>query len=228
MVASSSLPFHRSINVSFTKQMLRTGESRVPRDEGEGLFSRFSQKLKVPHEIGDPEFGEAGLLGSEKLSRAADGQVLFGDLEPVGRFLHDPEPAPGLFAPRVLGDEQALGGVLSPSHPAAELVQLREPEALGVLDDHDRGVGHVDPHFDHDGGDEDLNPPGLEIRHDRFFLLALHPAVDQPYFELRENIPLEVGGHLGGIFEVQTLGLFHQGINHVGLSSRPISSRRMR
>ena len=35
--------------------------------------------------------------------------------------------------------------MLVASHPAAELVQLREPESFGALDEHDRRVGDVDP-----------------------------------------------------------------------------------
>src|SRR5260221_10898275 len=31
------------------------------------------------------------------------------------------------------------------------LVQLRQAEALRMLDDHERGVGHVHAHFDHRG-----------------------------------------------------------------------------
>ena len=40
--------------------------------------------------------------------------------------------------------------------PAAQLVQLREAEALGVLDHHDRRLGHVDADLDHGGGDQHL------------------------------------------------------------------------
>ena len=43
--------------------------------------------------------------------------------------------------------------VRAASHAAAQLVQLREAHALGVFDDHERGVRHVDTHFDDGGGD---------------------------------------------------------------------------
>ena len=33
--------------------------------------------------------------------------------------------------------------VITP-HPAAQLMQCSQPEALGVLDDHAGGLGHVD------------------------------------------------------------------------------------
>lgn len=34
------------------------------------------------------------------------------------------------------------------SDPPAQLVQLGEPELLGVLDEHERGLWHVDAHLD--------------------------------------------------------------------------------
>ena len=52
--------------------------------------------------------------------------------------------------------QQAVAGRLTPADAAAQLVQLGEAEALGVVDDHDGGFGHVDADFDHGGGDEEL------------------------------------------------------------------------
>ena len=49
--------------------------------------------------------------------------------------------------------------------PPAQLVELREAEALGVLDHHHRGVGHVDADLDHGGGDEHVGVAGGEGRH---------------------------------------------------------------
>ena len=42
-------------------------------------------------------------------------------------------------------------------------MQLRQAEALGLLDHHDGGVGHVDADFDHGGGDQDLDLAALEV-----------------------------------------------------------------
>lgn len=148
-----------------------------------------------------------------------DGQILFGYLEPVGSLFHHPEALSGFFRPGVLGDQQTLGRVPASPDPAAELVELREAKPFGVFYDHDRSIGNVNPHFDDDGRNENMDAPGLEIGHDRFFLLALHPAVNQTYFEFRENIPLQVFGHLGGILEVETLGFFNQRVYYVGLLS---------
>ena len=45
-------------------------------------------------------------------------------------------------------DEQAERRCAPPADPAAQLVQLRDAEAVGVLDDHERRVRDVDPDLD--------------------------------------------------------------------------------
>ncbi len=54
---------------------------------------------------------------------------------------------------------------------AAQLVQLRQSHALGILDDHQTGIGHVDADLDHRGGHQQLDLAGDEALHDLFFLL---------------------------------------------------------
>ena len=58
-------------------------------------------------------------------------------------------------------------------------MQLGEAEALGMLDDHDRGVRHVDADLDDGGGDEDAGFAVLEGAHRLVLLGALHAAMDE-------------------------------------------------
>ena len=51
-------------------------------------------------------------------------------------------------------------------------MELREAEALGVLDDHHRRLGHVDADFDDGRGHEDRDFAGGEALHRRIALLA--------------------------------------------------------
>ena len=76
------------------------------------------------------------------------------------------------------GDEDAetFGGAAA--YAAAELVELREAEAVGVFDDHDGGVGDVDAYFDDGGGDEDVEFVALEAGHGDFFVVGGHAAVE--------------------------------------------------
>ena len=59
-------------------------------------------------------------------------------------------------------------------------MELGEAEALGVLDDHDRRLGHVDADLDDRGRDEDLRLAALEALHRRVLVGARHPAVHEP------------------------------------------------
>ena len=93
---------------------------------------------------------------AQQLTAASELQVLLGDDEAVLGLPHDVEPRPGSFAKRRAVDEDAGGLARPPADATAELVELRQPEALGMLDDHDACIWHIDADLDHGGGDEHL------------------------------------------------------------------------
>ena len=55
-------------------------------------------------------------------------------------------------------------------HPSPQLVELGEPQAFGVVDDHQGCVRHVDAHLDDRGRHQDIDLAGLEVRHDGVLL----------------------------------------------------------
>ena len=59
-------------------------------------------------------------------------------------------------------------------------MQLREAEALGMLDHHDGRFRHVDADLDHGGGDQQIEPAAGEVRHRAVLLGAFMLAVHQP------------------------------------------------
>ena len=120
-----------------------------------------------------------GLLRAEQLPLAADLEVALGELEPVGRRDHRLEPLAGDVGELLLrpGDEQAVRLLRTAADAAAQLVELGEAEAVGLLDDHDRRVRDVDPDLDHRRRDEHVDLARLERRHDRAALGGLQPAV---------------------------------------------------
>ncbi len=69
--------------------------------------------------------------------------------------------------------------VLAAPDPPAQLVQLGDPEALGVLDEHHGRVGHVDADLDHGRRDEHVGLARGERRHRRLLLAVAHLAVQQ-------------------------------------------------
>ena len=65
-------------------------------------------------------------------------------------------------------------------------MQLRQPEPLGVLDQHDRRIGDVDPHLDHRRGDQQVDLPVAKRAHRGVLLLGglapmqqCHPAMGE-------------------------------------------------
>ena len=130
-------------------------------------------------ETGKLEAGRAGLPGAENLAFAAQAQVLLGNHEPVFRRAHDVEAgARGLAEPVCM--QQDAGGIAGTApDTAAQLVQLCQPEALRVLDHHDRGIGHVDAHFDDSRCDENARAAFLEVGHGAVLFRRAHAAVDE-------------------------------------------------
>src|SRR6185503_9679817 len=95
-------------------------------------------------EVGDAEFRHAALAQAQRIAAAAEAQILLGDAEAVLGLAQDREPRLGGLAERALVEEEAGRGALAAADATAELVELRQAEALGVLDDHDRRFRHVD------------------------------------------------------------------------------------
>jgi len=102
------------------------------------------------------QVGEARLARAEERAAAAQVEVDFRELEAVGRG--DERLEPFLRRLRELflraRDEQAVGLLRSAPDPASQLVELRETEAVGLLDDHHRRVRDVDADLDHRRRDE--------------------------------------------------------------------------
>ncbi len=144
----------------------------------------------------DPQRRQAGLPGAEHVARAPQRQVGLGDGEPIGRPFHDIQPLLRDLIGRI-GQEDAVGPMRSAAHPAAELVELGQAEALRVLDQHHGRVRDVDPDLDHGRGHQDVH---LAVGH------ALHRcladgrwllAVDQAHPDLRKRRGQALGLRLG-------------------------------
>ena len=110
----------------------------------------------------------------------------------------------------------ARGG--APAHPSAQLVQLGEPEALRVLDQHHRGVRDVDPHLDHARRHEHLHRVVPERPHGRVALFRLHPSVHEADAKLRKHFP-QTFRHRRRRPQVRPLRFLDHRINHVRLTT---------
>src|SRR5262245_50509782 len=113
------------------------GERRVARQEELGLVTRGTDELAVRLDAGDAEARHAGLPRAEDVAFAAQPEVFLGDAKAVLGLAHDVEARFRGFAQRPPIEQQA-GGMLADAPDApAQLMQLRKPEAYGVLGHHD-------------------------------------------------------------------------------------------
>ena len=96
-------------------------------------------------------------------------------------------------------DENAGGFILPAPDSSSKLVELREPEALGVFNNHNHGVRHVDADLDDRRRDEQLRFAFGERLHNFFLVHALHLAVHQP-----DRVSAEIAA-------LQFVGVFHGG-----------------
>ena len=169
-------------------------------DDQAGVVARRLQQLAVGREVGQPHVGQAALPGAQQLAGAAQAQILLGDAEAVLGLAHDGEPRLGGLAERLGVEQQAgrLGGAAADA--AAQLVELGEAEALGVLDHHHGRGRHVDADLDHGGRDQDRQSSLGERRHGRLALGALQAAVHQA--DLAGKARAEQAEALLGIGEV--------------------------
>ena len=107
--------------------------------------------------------------------------------------------------------------MLPSSHTAAELMELRQPETLCVLDHDDGRIGHVDPYFHDRGGHKDLDlifPKGF---HDRILFLLFHFSVKAADPDIVSHLFCKHLGVVHDILCLKALALFHHRTDHIAL-----------
>src|SRR6266576_4676452 len=146
---------------------------------------RDGDQLFVLREIGKAQDRQAALPGPEHLAGAAQSQILLGDAETVLGLAEDREALPCYLAERRLVQQDAGRRLVAAADAAAQLMQLREHEALRVFDDHDRCGGDVDADLDDRRRDEQIDTGALgigggECGHRAVLLRAFHAAMHEP------------------------------------------------
>src|SRR5207247_7715517 len=116
-----------------------------PRDR---FALRGVENLPVADEIHHAKRRHAGLPRAEEIPGAAKTQVALRDLEAVGRLGQRPEPLSRLVRERRLIEQEAVRLMAIAADTPAKLMELRQAEAFGMLDDHHAGVRDVDADLD--------------------------------------------------------------------------------
>src|SRR5207245_6553938 len=102
------------------------------------------------------------LARAEELPGPAELQVAPRDLEAVRGLADHLEPLARQARERRAVQQHAAARLRAPPDAPAQLMQLREPEPLGVVDHHEGRIRHVDPPLAARGGNEELDLPCLE------------------------------------------------------------------
>src|SRR5688572_23603021 len=187
--------------------------------ERERLAPGLDEHLDVAQELGDFEVRHSTLATTEEGALTPYGEVDLGELEPVLIGLQRSKPSIGIFG---LGCsyEETLRGMQSSAHTSPKLVELGEPEPLRAFD-HDRArVRHVDTDLHDNGSHKHLDLPCPEQAHHLPFVPGLHPAVQESYGSLGEDVVRELLVELlGGAYVFQGFGLLDERTDHVSLPS---------
>src|SRR5664280_3150726 len=123
----------------------RIGELRISLDH---LLSEGASQSDVlcvfQHAQQAQARSHARLTAPEDVTLAALREVDLGQYEPVAGRCDGAQPFPGVGALLRRREQETHSGMAASADTTAELMELRDAEALGVADHHHRGVRHVD------------------------------------------------------------------------------------
>src|SRR4029077_8149020 len=126
------------------------------------------------------------LARAEEFAGAAELQVALGNFETVGRCYHSFDSLARIPRDGMRRNEDALGFFGAAADAPAELVNLRESETIGMLDNHHSGVWNIHANFDHGCSYENLQLTAAETFHHCILLVVFQPAVEQAHAHLRK------------------------------------------
>jgi len=101
------------------------------------------------------------------------------DLEPVAGLAQHRQTLARPGGKRRLIQQHATAAGRPPANAAPKLMQLGEPHALGVFDDHQAGSGNIHPDLDHGGRNQNVDLTALECPHGGLLLARPHAPVHQ-------------------------------------------------
>ena len=99
--------------------------------------------------------------------------------------------------------------MLASPHSSAQLMQLRESEAIRIFDHDDACVRNVDPDLNDGGRHEYVYLMLLETRHHGVFIRRLHLSMQKSDSVLRKDVRSDVFAELHGALRLQLFALFY-------------------
>ena len=190
---------------------VRTGENRGRLELG------CLEQLAVADQVSDLEARHPRLAGAEKFAGAAELKIKFGDLETIRGTDHGVEAPFTVVGDLAAGHEYAIRLSGAAADAAAQLMELCQPEALGVFNHHDSGVGHVHADLDDRGGNQNIQLACLKQTHDLVFQPRLQAAVQQADAQVGKYLLAEFFVHLDRGFQLALFVFLDHRVDDVGL-----------
>ncbi len=107
---------------------------------------------------------QARLLGAQIIPAAAQPEILIGDQKPILGIAQQGQSLARRRADFLAMQQQAKTPGLTAPHPPAQLVQLRQPKTLGMLDHHHIRRAHIHTNLDNRRRHQNPHAPGGKIR----------------------------------------------------------------
>ena len=153
-------------------------------ERGDGLLEHRLVELEADF------LDVARLFLAEQVACPADVEVVARELETGAKAferLQHVEPALGGVGELALRrhGEQRVGALLGAADAAADLVELREAEMVGVVHDQRVGVGDIEAGFDDGRRQQHVELAVVEIVHDVVELARRHLAIGDDEADLR-------------------------------------------
>src|SRR5690606_13399321 len=116
-----------------------------------------------------------------------------------------------------IANQDAVGRIRTATNATAKLVELRKSESLRVLDQHHRGIRHIDPYLDNRRSDKHIHRTIAEAAHYRVLLCRRQPPVQQGDPVTLQYTTGEFLKGRGCSLQIRLLRLLDNGIHHVRL-----------
>jgi hypothetical protein len=136
----------------------------------------LANQIQISRQITETEPRDAALLLSEQLTRPTQFEVSLSQAKPISGVFQNAQPLLRDFR-RFLTYQNAVRIVRSSTNPAPQLMKLSQTELLGIFDEHDGCIRHVDSDFDHGSRHQDLQLSGPERGNDFFPVPRAEPAM---------------------------------------------------
>ena len=132
---------------------------------------------------------------------------------------HQLETATRVGAHFIFRHKSAETHIGATANSTAKLMQLRQAEALGAVNDHYRGIRHIHAYLNHRGGNENLSLAACKKLHLIIFLGRFHLTVNVSYAVFGTKNLLYGAITLLNAAQVNLFILFYQRIDNVSLLS---------